>query len=125
MFDWKGKIDNFEENQRAAIKSKQSEDQKRKEEIEENARKESQKQIDSFIKKLGETFKCHICLTPATKPFSKWIPGRSNCEGDGTDGYEELDYSKPGNLFLCKICNRWTCEEHLYKNICKECAEKV
>jgi hypothetical protein len=116
MSDWRKKIDDREkslERERLRVEAL-AEAQKKRAFQEERARK---------IKLLSETFSCHICRKPATIPAHEI---HTKMSGDySTDSWYEDNWSKPGDLFECVNCHKLACQEHIYKDICQKCAEKL
>ena len=111
---WKEKIDR-------TLESRQN-SQKLKEKLEfEKKVKIKQAERDIKVKKLGETFKCHICKRPAMEPYV----GRRNIGEYTVDLTENWD--EPGDLRKCSECHELTCnnDDCVHKGICKECAEKM
>lgn len=115
MTDWKKKIDKKIDNEEEARKAEQ-----KKWEIEshEIARREHEVKVQE----LGRKFKCHICNKPARKPVRESVQFHMGLD----TYYEDCDnWSEPADLWQCSKCDQWTCEKHLYKEICQECAEKM
>lgn len=112
--DWKKKIDNEEKVLRAEKKKREEEEKRALQEI---ADRDRQKKIDW----LGKKFNCHICNKPAQHP--KYIEGSPNVDGSMGDGW--YDWNLPGDLWQCSKCDQWTCKDHIYKDICQKCAEKM
>jgi hypothetical protein len=123
MNDWRQKIDNMEEQQRQNQLRQQA---AQKALNEERARKEG----EARVRNLGEKFRCQICGKPAQIP-SQHGTGTFHSiphdPGSGEDNVEDTiaDWSKPGDLWKCTSCNKWTCYAHIYKGICQKCAEKL
>jgi len=126
--DWKNKIDELEEHKR-----KENEQSKKEEEL---ARKKGSEELDERNKRerleklaeLGKNFRCHVCGKISQKPRQKYESSYVNL-GYGASEFGEGsyfdDWTKPDDLFQCSICHEWTCEEHLHKGVCQECAEKL
>ena len=109
--DWKKKIDDEE-------RARKVEQEKREMKSHEIARREH----GVKVQELGQKFRCHVCNRPAQRPGKQSVEIRM---GIDTSYFEEDDWSKPADLWQCSKCDQWTCEEHIYKGICKECAEKM
>ena len=60
-----------------------------------------------------QRFKCHVC----GKSSEKMI--------EATAGGKPYLIGYPDDLVKCDKCRELTCEEHIYKGICKTCAEKL
>jgi len=95
LLDWKKKVDRIWK-QRRLISKKRTEERK-----------------INKLSVVGYTFICHVCGKPSEKTKGESLP------------QENIDLSTPGDLFRCKICEKWTCSEHIYKGICKICAESI
>lgn len=79
------------------------------------------KVLDEKLKLLASRFKCHIsiCNKVATKPAT---------ETSYLGGLFRMDFNNwdlPGDLYKCSVCDQWTCEDHIYRCICYECANKL
>lgn len=110
MLNWKKKIDDQEEREKAKQQQQK-------------ALEEAKKIADKNKFKL---FRCHICKTFATKPHRSWNGGEAySGYGYVSSGSWDIDFSRPDDLWQCSKCNKWTCEEHIYKGICQICAEKM
>lgn len=59
--------------------------------------------------------KCRICGVKATKPRRDF----------NDEGIEIINWFLPGDLDLCKICNKWACKKHIVSGICQKCAKKL
>lgn len=117
MFNWRKKIDNHFER----LKAKEERPKREKEEQVKREREEK-------VRKLGQKFRCHICGRPSKEPAK--IEHRGEYQQRGTEsgyvgGFIVDDWSRPGDLSLCSICEGFTCSEHLHKNICQKCARKL
>ena len=113
--DWKKRIDHWEEKERL-----------KKEEQERKEKQRKAKQID-FMFELAKfahlwnlRFRCHICGKTSPEPVSVWDdPPEANST------YLGLDWNTPTNLHKCNRCDKWTCDDHLYRGICAKCARKL
>lgn len=118
MFDWKKKIDDQEEAQRQARERAEAEAKARQLAAKERAEEDERQ---SNMRKLAQ-FQCSICNTPALRPETiTGGGGIANDEGRWTDD----NFNRPGDLWQCKNCNKWTCADHIHKGICQACAEKI
>ncbi len=123
MVDWKGRIDEY--------KVKKEQEEEEREDAKKRALKEKEElETQRLLQELGKKFKCHICKIPSKKPYRS--PGRNGEKfSDGEIGFwpdtpEGSDqWDKPGDLFKCSNCDKWSCEEHIYKRICMKCAERL
>ncbi|HEX3053056.1 MAG TPA: hypothetical protein VHP83_20525 [Aggregatilineaceae bacterium] len=138
--DWKRKVDErYQQEERR--RAQELEEAKRRQD-EQHAREQAQRdaELAKKVKQLGK-FKCHICGKVSTVPGSETVSyeepnprsttAMQNADGDWlyddryvTRSSEQDDYSQPGDLQKCSKCGKWTCAEHLYRDICKNCAEK-
>lgn len=124
---WKKKIDDLEfkktqEEQRRLQEQKALEDAEKK--AYEN---QKQNELNDKIRILGQNFQCHVCERRATKPGQDAHSGTDYGE-HGIPSYYTYhtdNWSYPGDLFRCSICEKWTCTKCLHKTICKSCAEKL
>jgi len=112
--DWKKKIDDLENAQNLERQKKEAEQKQNQEEKEQRVR-------NLKINELGRKFKCHICIKPAQHP--EYIEGSANVDGSMGDGW--YNWNLPGDLWQCSKCDQWTCKDHIYKDICQKCAEKM
>jgi len=123
--DWKQKIDAWKER----VKREAANREKSLRESETLvATKAYQEHIGARYRHLA-TFRCHICGASSRKPAQKTEVAGAGCLGYGvTEESKEYvvdDWSKPGDLYQCEKCQKWTCKEHIYNGICQKCAEKL
>lgn len=121
MFDWKEKVDKFfldqEEKRRRAKERAEEEERKRKEQ--EEARR---------LERLSRRFKCHIrgCGYRATRPTEGYFTGgEDKWTGSYYGHYVPTNWNRPGDLYLCDKCKKWTCGSHIHRGICQECAKEL
>lgn len=112
--DWKKKIDNEERAQKAGQEKKKTEVKRVQQEI-------GHKELEDFHRK----FKCHICGMQSPGPIT-----RSSNDGLGWQERSAVDttwtnWNEPEGLTKCSKCSKWTCKDHIYKDICQKCAEKM
>jgi rubredoxin len=112
--DWKSRIDNWQNHEEEKKHSNLV--QKEKAEQREHERRVAEHQ---------SRFKCNVCGKPSSGPNA--IISRSGGEygiplSEAIAGYR---YDEPTGLEKCTVCGNWTCLEHLYKRICKNCAQKL
>ncbi len=90
--DWRKKLEeNFE-----------AERQKEKEAAARTEREEYARKVAELARK----FKCHVCGARPTKPLEvSPDPYGGWGSGGGTD------WDRPGDLYQCYCCNKWTCEK--------------
>ena len=116
MKDWKQKAEDI---------ARQLMDEKRTKAIKEEAKKielkekEDERECSRKLKKLQKKFHCHICGVSAQYPL------QARCGPKDDDFPQEPSWDRPGDLWLCHKCNKWTCSLHIHEGICKECAEKT
>ena len=138
MSDWKSRIDDWE----ADVLRKAEARAKRRDEQEERRRSRSY-HVDPDRRRWGQVhtleahqrrFRCHICHKPSDGPYRSHVPHftwtSSRVEEDA--GYHNaveyethVDWERPTGLARCRKCHCWTCDAHLYKGICQECAMKL
>ena len=78
------------------------------------------------VESLGERFKCHVCNVPASEPFKVIdTPATFSAMNQVQIRAAEThnDWSKPGNLYKCSMCKKWTCYDCMQSGICRYCAE--
>ena len=112
--DWKSRIDDLH---------KHREEQRVHEE--ERKRKEEQRKLEEKIAEHKRRFICHVCgkSSSGPKPMQTITGGEYGIPMEVfTVGYH---FDKPTELEKCSVCNKWTCSEHIYKNICINCAKKL
>lgn len=113
-------MDNWKEK----IKLYYSEQKRIKKEEQKRLAKEA---LEEKKKKLVNSFKCHIlgCHVIPTGPGKRLVEIEDE-NGGGPYGYNTvLDWDMPNNLIECLLCHQWTCKNHLYRNICMKCSEKL
>jgi len=117
--DWKQKIDENNEQKRLAAEQFRKEREARE-------KTEHDVEVGVIDKQRMEhlfSFKCHICMTASKIPGTK-VEQRSH--GEWADTFETVtDWSEPGDLFKCKSCGEWTCINHIYKEVCQTCGERL
>lgn len=107
MFNnWRRKIDN-KEKERKKLQTK----------LERQEREANEKRYVEWLTEFGKRFNCHICGKLAT--------GQKMSSHLTMDGWEYTPLDLPKGLWECCNCNKWTCEKHIHKGICQECAEKM
>jgi hypothetical protein len=104
--NWRRKIDNEEKVQK---------DLQRK--IERQDHEAGEKRYKEWLTEFGKRFNCHIC--------GKLPTGQKQSSYLTMDGWEYTPLDLPNGLWTCAKCRKWTCVEHIHKEICKECAEKM
>lgn len=78
-------------------------------------------------------FRCHVCRTPSRGPVTSWQPRFywMTPPGDDEECHTSVEYNqhthwdKPTGLARCGHCKAWTCDDHLYKQLCQTCAYKL
>lgn len=126
MFNWMKKIDDQDLKETQALRSYQDLSKNQ-----EQARTDEVRMTN--LKQLGQRFQCQISNhgMPSQRPASKgtgvFHDVSAGADGDFTRTEEDFveDWSKPGDLQRCKKCQKWACDEHIYKGICQTCAEKM
>jgi hypothetical protein len=110
--DWKKKID-------AYLEEKRLKEQAERDLWQASFWEDADKDLQTQLRLLGQSFKCFVCGRPATKPvWGQDYP----CSADGNES-TSTDWSTPGDLFKCKICENWICADHIHMEICQKCAE--
>jgi len=112
---WKKKIDAriAEEERMRLLKIKLDEIARKAQEQEKNQRQ---------IRELGNKFQCCVCGKRAVKPLAIYNETR---ECVGMREFSHFVWTTPGDLCICKICKQWACSDHIYQEICQNCAEKL
>jgi hypothetical protein len=128
--DWMKNINDQDERERIA--NQQAEEERREAEVADRIRQSDVRHaaavrlFEEKTRKLGDSFGCHICQKRASIPTTRT---------DSYEDYDEMkdrpttrtytfeDWSQPGDLFQCKRCKEWTCEEHLHNGTCQKCGE--
>ncbi len=111
--DWKAKVDKKIEKDREKKKKKQDQ-------VEKEAKDKERREYDTNLRKLQRKFSCHVCGKSATRPGEATID-----VGDYKPRETVDDWILPGDLSKCTICHKWTCKEHIHKDICQKCGNKL
>lgn len=120
MSDWKGKVEAYQTRLSQQNERKRLEDQRRQE-------VQQQKEFARKLANLQARFRCVVCGKLPTGPSGDYYEGSSSSPGmDGGGGrYVPIDWDNPTGLWKCNLGNHWACEDHIYKDICQKCAEKL
>lgn len=125
MSDWRQKITDAENSEKSDLKKKEDLIKELDKKRVDNTREEN-------IKRLGQRFQCQILNhgKPSHKPAERGTGSFYERDITGTSGTQKCevtveDWSMPGDLRKCKKCQRWACDEHIFKDVCQECAEKL
>jgi hypothetical protein len=71
------------------------------------------------LRKHQEDFKCHVCGKPSPAP-NTFLPNPTHPIVPAA-----LDWESPTHLERCVRCHEWTCDDHIYKRVCRTCAETL
>lgn len=107
------------------------------------------KEQERIKKEFGKRFKCCVCGKPSKIPAQMVIDEYDTFSQDSYGGttYTHTtygpDYDSPADRIQCQYCNMWVCNtnnkkhynkckecgrlfcsKHIYRGVCKECAEE-
>lgn len=122
---WRDKVDQADERRR------QEERRRREREDEAIARENAaiDRQYERKLEKHQRRFQCHVCGKPSDGPVDKLVGERDEQRDDGSEfrtyGIYEPDWGTPTGLVRCTRCNKLTCDDDIYRGICKTCAERI
>jgi hypothetical protein len=100
--DWKRQFDKEEQ-------------EKREQESHEQLISSLQVQSEN-LRTLQSVFSCNFCGTLPQKPALR--PGPASY-GISMEDFWDL----PGDLYCCKVCFEWACEDHFHQGYCKKCID--
>jgi len=73
-----------------------------------------------------EKHRCHVCKRKSGGPKEWFIESYYDRDkGDWFGGEWEKDWETPKDGIRCLICHHWICEDDIFEEICRNCAEKL
>lgn len=124
--DWRQKVDDWKKQQEREAEARRVAESLA---ADAKARAKASEEMEARLKYLAR-FHCHIRNCSYFSHEPAYIEEHfSSGGGYGIPEFRSTtktpDWTKPGDLFTCQRCQKWTCKDHIHEGICQECAEKL